>query len=215
MKFGKRSIQLIAGQHGNERGPVRALQSAGVSFILGNPKAYLENKRFTEHDLNASYGDMNDNYESVRARELLQQIPIENVVVDFHTTSAPGPSFVILTNADMLPLAEMTGLKYVVLMTHNIKNGKALINARDGIAIEMSGYDSEESFKCTLSVVEHLELGVRQGVTLFEVFDQINAPGQYENFVKCHDGTYPILVGEDSYDFIGLRARLVSGGTGE
>jgi hypothetical protein len=198
MRFSGRNIRIVAGQHGNEKGPVRALEASGMPFELGNPKAFKKNVRFIDQDLNASYGVSSDMYESVRAQELLQKISPMEVVIDFHTTSAKGPPFVILTDKAMIPLAKRTGLTHAVLMTHNIKNGHALINVRDGISIEISGYDSEESFETTVSVLDYLKSGKTSVLQLYEVFDRINEPGEYTNFIQLNDGTFPILVGADT-----------------
>ncbi len=210
MEFNGRTVQIVAGQHGNEKGPVRALISRGYEFVLGNPEAGNKNVRFIDQDLNASYGVYTDTLESKRSQEILDLIPLQDVVIDFHTTSAKGPPFAILMDKAMLPLAERTGLTHAVLMTHNIKKGRALINVRDGIAVEISGYDTQESFDTSLSVLDALESGESSPLTLYEVYGLITEPGVYENFVECEDGFYPVLVGEESYDFIGLKARKVN-----
>lgn len=207
MDFQGRNIRTVAGQHGNEKGPVRALESLGTEFILGNPKAGEANVRFIDQDLNASYGTNTDAYESTRAQEILNEISEDEVVIDFHTTSAKGPPFAILMDLHMLPLAERTGLSHAVLMTHNIKKGHALINARDGIAVEISGYDTEESFDTSLRVLRNLESGKSSPLTLYEVYDLITELGEYENFVEHENGFFPVLVGEESYNFVGLKAR--------
>jgi hypothetical protein len=210
MELNGRAIRIVAGQHGNEKGPIRALEACGINFELGNPRAYEENVRFVDQDLNASYGTNTNTYESTRAEELLAQISPDAFVIDFHTTSAKGPPFVILTDMAMLPLAERTGLKHAVLMTHNIKNGHALINVRDGISIEISGYDTQGSFDTTVSIIDFLKSQKIGRLEVYEVFGRIIEPGSYENFVVCDDGTIPVLVGEESYDFIGLRARKLT-----
>lgn len=197
----------MAGLHGNEQAPVHALVSKGISFISGNLEALRSGVRFIDTDLNASFGIETEGYERDRAKEILALISPDDVVIDFHTTSAKGPPFAILTDLAMLPLAERTGVAYAVLMTHNIKNGHALINVRDGVSVELHGYDTEDSFKTTLDVINHLESGAISQLELFEVFEKITEPGTYENFVPGADGTVPVLVGEESYNFIGLRAR--------
>jgi len=210
MEFNGRTLHIVAGQHGNEKGPVRALTSRGYDFILGNPEAGEKNVRYIDEDLNASYDVDTNTRESRRAQEILDLIPSQDIVIDFHTTSAKGPPFVILTDKAMLPLAQRTGLTHGVLMTHNIKKGHALINARNGIAVEISGYDTKESFDTTLSVLGSLESGVSSPLTLYEAYDLITEHGEYENFIECEDGFFPVLVGEDSYDFIGLKTRKIS-----
>lgn len=203
------TITLVAGLHGNETGPVRALTALGYDFILGNPRAHERNVRFLEQDLNASFGTATNTYESRRATELLQIIPPDTVVIDFHTTSAVGEVFAILTDLAMLEYARYTGLAKAVLMSHNIKGGHALINHRNGVSIEISGYDTQSSFDETCQVVKSFEQGARREIELFEVYDRITEPGEYHNFKLHNEGFYPVLAGEQAYDFFGLKARKV------
>lgn len=207
MTLNGRSVHFIAGLHGNEKSPVRAMRDQSFEFTLGNPPAYEKNVRFIDFDLNASFKRAGDDYEAKRAAELLELIGENEIVVDFHTTSAVTESFVILTDINMLPYAEFTGLKHAVLMTHNIKSGHALINHRNGISIELSGYDTEDSYNETRSILSRLEQERRSPITLYEVYDRITEPGDYVNFQENADGFYPILVGEEAYNFIGLKAR--------
>ncbi|OGZ12899.1 MAG: hypothetical protein A3C93_03695 [Candidatus Lloydbacteria bacterium RIFCSPHIGHO2_02_FULL_54_17] len=207
MQWNDRPIRFVAGLHGNEKAPVRALESRGLRFVLGNPRAYERNVRFIERDLNASFGVEDGSYEALRAAEILRKIGEKEVVVDFHTTSASSVPFAILTDKKMLPLAERIGVAYAVLMTHNIKKGHALINFRDGISVEMHGYDTEESFQATLHVLRALSEERSVPVRVYEVYGVIKELGDYENFTEHPDGFTPVLVGEQSYDFIGLKAR--------
>jgi len=58
-----------------------------VAFILGNPKAALENKRFLERDLNRSFDrDQHELLEDKRARELEGVLQSTELLVDFHQT---------------------------------------------------------------------------------------------------------------------------------
>jgi len=209
MEFEGRQIRFVAGLHGNEKAPVRALRDINIDFLLGNPIAYEGNVRYTDTDLNASFGAKLAGYEHLRAQEILKEISSEAVVVDFHTTSAITDPFTILVSASMLPLAARTGLSKAVLMNHNIKEGHALINHRDGISVELSGYDTQQSYAMTRHVIEHLASEESVPLTVYEVYERITQPGDYVNFVEHAQGFIPVLVGERAYDFIGLKARKV------
>ena len=148
--------------------------------------------------------------EARRAIEILEAIPERDVVIDFHTTSAESEPFIILTDKNMLPLAERTGCSFAVLMTHNIKDGHSLINHRDGISVEISGYDSPEAIDATKRILRNLESGTTSPIVLLEVFEKITEPGNYRNLIEHYTGFYPVLVGEKSYDFIGLKARKIN-----
>lgn len=202
-------IIFVAGIHGDEQAPVKALQENKIQFILGNPKAYQQKVRLTESDLNASFGASDGGYESARASEILNEIDENSLVVDFHTTTAITPPFVIAVDKSAIPFASTTGLGRVVVMGYNIKEGRALINFRKGISVESGNHDSEGSYKTTLNVVKNVRAGVKHPIKIYEVYDKITEPGNYINFQMHANGFIPILAGEKSYDFYGLKAKEI------
>lgn len=201
------NITFVAGIHGNEQMPVKALSENNIQFILGNPSAYDKNTRFIEHDLNKVFGISNDAYESRRALEILKEIDKCDLVVDFHTTSTTTEPFAIVVDEEMISFAETTSLKYVVVMKYNIKKGGALINYRKGISIETGKHNDKNSYKTTLQVVKNIRIGKKYPIQIYEVYDKIIQPGEYINFQKHKKGFIPVLAGESSYDFYGLKAR--------
>lgn len=203
------NIILVAGLHGNERAPVRAFSENNISFILGNPMAYESNARFTEQDLNASFGVSNKTYESRRAAEILEEIGADKMVIDFHTTAAATPPFAIAVDEKMIPLAERSGLGRLVIMKYNIKNGQALINYRDGISVEAGKHDDPDSYQTALRVVENIKSGKKFPLEIYEVYGKIDKSGDYSNFSEHPDGFVPVLAGETSYDFYGLKAKRI------
>lgn len=206
MKIEKRNIIFVAGLHGNEKMPVKALTKNHIPFILGNPRAQKKKVRFIARDLNASFGVRGTSYEIKRAAEILREIDKNSLVVDFHTTSTLEP-FIIVCDKKMIPFAATAGLGHVVLMKHNIKQGHALINYRDGISIETGSHTSKKSYNLTLKIVKNILVGKKHPIKLYEVYGKITKPGQYHNFKKHADGFIPVLAGEKAYDFYGLKAR--------
>lgn len=212
MKLEKRNIRVVAGMHGNERMPVQALCDAGIEFLLANPRAYKRNVRFTEQDLNASFGTRQVKYESRRASEILKQIGRDELVIDFHTSAEKIP-FVVLVDRKMIPLAEWTGVRRVVFMKHNIKKGRALINYRDGISIEAGAHADAVSMKNTVRILRAVSKRVRRAVVVYEVYGEIREPGKYTNFKLHADGFIPVLANEPEYQrrgLFGLKARIVA-----
>ena len=61
-----------------------------IEFIIANPRAYVKNVRYTESDLNRSYGLGLDTYEGRRAKVIEERIRLlrPELVLDFHTTTA-------------------------------------------------------------------------------------------------------------------------------
>jgi|GEM_PF-1178508 len=210
---------FVAGLHGNETTPYFALCSAGIPTILGNPRAAFEGKRFIERDLNASFGcHKTQLIEERRAQELLRCIPSNKPVIDFHTFSCESEPFVVIVDRTQIALASMLGIKKIVLMSHNIKAGYALINHRVGVSVEVGMHGSESAWNTTLKVIEALKNGVPSDTAeLHEVYgiieERISRSGsEYKNFAHHPDGFIPVLAGEKAYIHPGLKSRLIDNG---
>lgn len=202
-------ITFVAGLHGDEYIPVLALASGGTKFIVGNPRALARGTRVYRRDLNRSFGTKSG-YEGVRVQELLRQIPEKSLVVDFHTSMAAEKPFVIVVEPCMLDFARTLGIPRIVYMKHNIKSGRALINHRSGVSVEVGTHTDPKSFQRTLDVVRAARAGKMRHADLYEVYDTIRRPGRYTNFKVHADGFIPILAGESAYRFYGLKARRVT-----
>ena len=99
-------ILAIISTHGNELlGPnvlaymlaKRSKLLENMEFIIANPRAYVKNVRYTESDLNRSYGLGLDTYEGQRAKTIEERIRLlkPELVLDFHTTTAEQPDILI------------------------------------------------------------------------------------------------------------------------
>lgn len=206
------NITFVTGIHGDESIPIFALSSKGIPQIIANPRALSLGKRFLDYDLNNSFGvKSNKHYEYKRAKKLLNLIPSKKNIVDFHTFSANSDSFVVIVDRKMIKLACQTGLRHIVLMEYNIKNGHALIDHRDGISIEVGKHNDYKSFLTTLKIVDNINSGKKKNkrVIFYSVFDIIKRPGKYFNFKQHKDGFIPVLAGEKAYNFYGLKARKI------
>lgn len=213
-----KKYQLITAVHGNEPLPTLALASMGVEQIIANPRALARGVRYTERDLNASFGTSGSTYEEKRSRELKSIIDPKLTVVDFHTFSCESEPFAIVIDLALLPITRMMGVKHVVYMKHNIKKGHALINHFPGVSVEVGSHDDPASFATTQKIVHKIKRGGRAtNVRVYEVYGRIEQQGEYCNFVE-RDGVVPILYGERAYDgkgFYGLKAREITSTIGE
>lgn len=210
-----KNIQFVTAVHGNEIMPTLALASIGEPQIVANPRALAQGVRFTEHDLNASFGTGGDSCEEKRARELDKILDSDKLVVDFHSFSVESEPFAIVVDLAMLPLASSLGVKHVVYMKHNIKGGHALIDHHQGVSVEVGKHSDPKSFDLTLEIVNRLKIdGIKPAkVKIYEVYGRIEEKGKYVNF-KEKNGIIPILYGERAYDslgFYGLAAREITG----
>jgi succinylglutamate desuccinylase len=102
-------ILLIGATHGNELLGVKLYQHLlrtrsplieHIDFIVGNPRAYACRIRYTESDLNRSYGQGDNTYEQRRANEIQQYVATTkpDLVIDAHTTSTIQPNILIVGN---------------------------------------------------------------------------------------------------------------------
>lgn len=211
-------MQFVTALHGNEYMPTLALASQGIEQHIGNPRALRANKRWIDSDLNAAFGKEQTDYETKRAQEILQEIPTDSTVIDFHTyapneSNKANDAFAILVDTAMLPIALAIGIKYIVYMKHSIKKKNALIHHRHGVSIETGRHGSPRAFDTTLNVVQNLKNGTdlnAHDTLLFEVYGVTDKLGDYVNFEFYEkDGFYPVLAGENSYTFTTMMARKV------
>lgn len=210
---------FVSAQHGNEPLPTLALASVGQEQVVGNPAALARNVRFLEKDLNASFASPGNTLEEKRAREILDLIPTDTTVVDFHTFMAASPPFAIVVDPAYLPLATKTGLPNVVVMRFNPKQGHALINHRPGISVECGQHQDPQSFRRALKIRQRVLQKDFQPATpprVFEVYDTIKTPGEYHNFREYQstrageEAFFPVLTGQPESPYYGLKARLIS-----
>src|SRR5258706_11826431 len=124
-----KKILILGGTHGNEAlgiELVKLLEArplSGVSALLANPKAVSRNTRYTQSDLNRSFGnDYPDTYETARARELKRMCQDYELVLDFHDTQAPNNNcaFVgIYCQSELFAAAKRLGLIQCVEATYD------------------------------------------------------------------------------------------------
>ncbi|HKY74138.1 MAG TPA: succinylglutamate desuccinylase/aspartoacylase family protein [Patescibacteria group bacterium] len=208
----KQKIVFVAGVHGNELMPIVALTQQGIPFVLANEAGVLAGIRFLEEDLNAAFGVDHETYEAKRAKELLEIIPPDSKVIDFHSAPVETQPFAIIVSLAMLSLARTLGVRHVVYMKYNVKAGHALINHRDGVSIEVGNHGDVNAVQRTIKYTENV-CGDEHPVILYEVYDRMLKPGNYVNFQEYQDGDetfIPVLAGNRPYHGgYGLKARVV------
>lgn len=211
----KNNLVFVAGLHGNEPVPVMALAAHNIPYVCGNSLALKLGVRFVDQDLNASFGVTNETHESQQAQNVLQNIPENAIVIDLHTMPVDSPSFAIVVDEHMIPFAKTLGVMHIVYMKYNPKNGHALINHRDGVSIETGTHGSYDAFLKTLEVVQCAQGGsTHTSATIYEVYGAITKKGMQKNFELYEDkgeSYYPVLAGDRTYNFLGLKARIYKG----
>lgn len=112
---------FIAALHGDEGFGVEVLKKVEGKFskdeynydwIIGNPKAWENNVRFTEVDLNrVAPGSLNSEvYEERRAAELIELSEQYSSVIDIHGTNANSGIFILIPNPTIVNLMLATSM---------------------------------------------------------------------------------------------------------
>ena len=208
-------ILIIGAQHGDERlGPRldRFLKSdttgrfATVDYLCGNPRAYRRNVRFTETDLNRSYGVAHPaSYEEKRAHKILQIIEAKkyDYVLDIHTSRADVGHFFLATHLQgpVRKVIAASSFRRIAIMPPHIADCSLIGQATQAISIE---YDcrlarNKRTLQELVSLLNNLladvsELHQRE---VFFVRGRIPADStiSYEakNFKLCKQGFYPVI----------------------
>jgi hypothetical protein len=114
---------IIGATHGNEPIGVRALeqldkQRSDFDWVIGNPRAFEQEVRFTDTDLNRSApgNTSSEQYEERRAAELVALSKKYQATIDIHGTSKNTGCFIIITNPskENIELAKQLDVERVV-----------------------------------------------------------------------------------------------------
>ena len=141
-------ILVLGGTHGNEQLGIKLVKLLkkspidGVDPIIANPRAVKAATRFTESDLNRSFGETYvGTYETKRAAKLKKLAAGYDVVLDFHNTQTPNNNcgFVgVGCDPRLYGVAKAVGFSMCVEATYDCVN-KYCLNT---ISIEISVGDA-------------------------------------------------------------------------
>ncbi|MFO0703634.1 MAG: succinylglutamate desuccinylase/aspartoacylase family protein [Patescibacteria group bacterium] len=200
MNSTSKQVIFVAGIHGSEKSPVDALIKLHINFVIGNPKALQKNIRYIETDLNRVFGLKGKTYEHRQAAKLLEVVSSRSWVIDLHTASSTTKPFVIITNKRMLKLAEIVGIKDVVLFPINKKFIEgSLIHHRDGVVVECGKHNSQEVYKVVESIVHNVNNPKIHKLNVFKVVKKNESKSKVLDFVKTKQGYYPVLSGAKNH----------------
>lgn len=226
-------VLVIGASHGNEMLGIkiyrRLLNTRSpllehVDFIIGNPRAFATNKRFTESDLNRSYVSNKDTYESQRAQEIKEYVERNrpDIVLDMHTTTCDQPSCLIVgSDISGDAMRRFLGASHINRLLQVQPLGDIL-----SLGSFIIGYEVSE--RClTNSLLDGIIGDIKRFVNdekphraknLYRMRGKILKkdilPEQAKtllNFRESDMGFVPILVGEKAYkstDYIGLKTDL-------
>ena len=226
-------ILAIISTHGNELlGPnvlaymlsKRSKLLEDIEFIIANPRAYAKNVRYTESDLNRSYGLGLDTYEGRRAKVIEERIRLlkPELVLDFHTTTAEQPDILITADKnneivqrfisssavkDILVVDPLNDITTVVsnFVAYEVPNSHLNDNLYNQICTDIERYLDGKT--------------VDQGRTFYKMVGKI-LPEEEKNIVGLKNFVYnntlqaiPAFLGEEAYrrdgTYAGFRLKVL------
>ncbi len=156
----KKKFLVIVATHGDEAFSLPIIKGIkkkfpnDFDFIVGNPKALKENKRFIDVDLNriAPGKEKSALYEEKRAREIMEESKNYSFVLDIHGTISDSDIFTIVTNPtpQNMFLVYSLPIKKIVIWgsTNNGRSTGPLSRFVDcGVGIECGPKDSTSVHK--------------------------------------------------------------------
>jgi succinylglutamate desuccinylase len=225
-------ILIIAATHGNEPLGIDLLDYIlrerpqlydYIDVIVGNPRAYANNVRYTESDLNRSYGlEQPATYEQQRAREIEAYIERTqpNLVIDMHTTTTVQPNIIILSNPDhpqvrrflrashldrILCIQTMQDITTIAnnVVAYEIPNDAISTELLSQIADDLERYVRDEVFSSAKQFYQMIDKIYKHDVSVEDF-------ATFVNFEMHTLGFVPIMTGENSYkretDYYGFKS---------
>lgn len=226
-------ILLLGSQHGNELLGERLYAHIvthrpdllpNVTFKKGNLRAYRQNVRYTESDLNRSYTGGHSTYEERRAGTILKYIKTQefDLVLDLHTTTCDQPPCLIVAGItdDNRQYVRASSIERIVHMNHEIVKTSLIGVYPKSVSIEVNAAQLTPKLMEQLvgDMDRYLHNTADKSVkTVYEIGgllgkDEITPKqaAELRNFEFSPLGFYPILVGENSYKkytkYLGFKA---------
>ena len=157
-------IGVVYCTHGDEVAGKKAVEKLlqnyssfkkGVKFVFANEKAYQQEKRYIDTDLNRSFpGDKNsDKYEERIAEEIMEELKDTQIVLDLHETSVKPAPFALYTwNTDkVFEALQKTSVEKAVEISYTPGCG---INHYGGIEIETGPKNTKKSDKIAYRILK-------------------------------------------------------------
>lgn len=231
-----KKILLVGSQHGNEKLGDQLLSYITdnrpellehVDFIIGNPRAHRKNVRFTETDMNRSYGVGTTSYESRCANRIERHIRSNNyeLILDLHTTTSIEPPCLIVDSINDINRRFLVAchIEHIVVMADELAKRSLIGRFENTVCIEV------QADKVTAELLERLSddlvahnYGLKSH-SVKKVYDvELLLKGELSekeakdlsNFEMSEHGFVPILVGGASYKrdthYLGFKAHTIN-----
>lgn len=238
-------IGVVYCTHGDEVAGKKAVEKLlqnyssfqkGVKFVFANEKAYQQEKRYIDTDLNRSFpGNKNsDKYEERIAAEIMEELKDTEIVLDLHETSVKPAPFALYTwNTDkVFDALQKTGVEKAVEISYTPGCG---INYYGGIEVETGPKGTKKSRETAYKTLKQYlknykvidgekNMGKPEIYTVYSKMDrpegrwEIKAENfqkvqedeviaeKPENRIKAEEPFQPVLFDESYSDIIGFKA---------
>ncbi|MFZ1547890.1 MAG: succinylglutamate desuccinylase/aspartoacylase family protein [Candidatus Nitrotoga sp.] len=224
-------ILILAATHGNELlGPklieymLRKHPSLFeyIEFIVANPRALAKRIRYTESDLNRSYGLGTDTYEQRRANDIEAHIKATqpDIVLDMHTTACVQPPIMIvgnITNATVRAYLRNCHISTVLqvkplhdiatitpsIVAYEIMNRDVTTNVLEQICEDLNKFLNNKVEKKVINLYRMSDKIYKRDITAAQA-------KTFKNFEMNELGFIPIMTGNNSYkkqtDYLGFKS---------
>jgi succinylglutamate desuccinylase len=224
-------ILLIGATHGNELLGVKLYQHLlrtrsplieHIDFIVGNPRAYACRIRYTESDLNRSYGQGDNTYEQRRANKIQQYVATTkpDLVIDAHTTSTIQPNILIVGNIVDENVKRFMRASHIgtVLKVQPMHDSASIAPNVVGYEVSNRGISIELLNKIILDLERYIngssgQMSKKLYTMTGRIYKKDIAPEQaatFKNFHMHQLGFVPIMTGNNSYkkqtDYLGFKS---------
>jgi len=220
---------FIGATHGDEPIGVRAIenlatQRSDFDWVIGNPRAYEQNTRFSEADLNRSGpgNPTSDVFEQRRAAEIIALSSKYRVTIDLHGTVSATGLFIIITNPtrENLLLARRLDVKNVVIWPAITPDLAGPLSEFFPVGLEIEcGPKNDPAIQAELERVMNQFLDGAPSIqrqTVYEVYGELRGDLGIDlrEFVECtvNNETFtPLLIGQytGSYGVTCYKLRRV------
>jgi len=241
---GEPEVGVVYCTHGNETAGKKAVENLleeepefkkAVKFVFANEKAYKEEERFIDTDLNRSFpgNPESENYEERLAAEMMKELQ-DVKVLDLHETKSSPTPFALFTwmDEETISTLQSAGVERAVEISYTPGCG---INNYGGVEVETGPRGTQDSFETAYQVLKNflVNQGVLEGEydvskpEIYGVYGVEERPSegfeaQVENFVQVESGEIiassseqdlqaqkpfiPVLFAESYPDIFGFKA---------
>lgn len=194
-------IVVIGGLHGNEPVGVEAiiqfqnkaknLRKGEITFILGNPQAYLQNVRFINSNLNRSFiPDFTDDYEGSRAKEITDFLKKykPDYLLDLHSVSVGDLKMEVHRNIKSIKEGIINPDYLQIILTQKASTGSAIhLKFIDKtLCLECGNHTSKTGLNAAISKIKEI-------LNFYDMADFSTATTDSRSTIFAYTLTEPII----------------------